>query len=390
MIRINTKRENPSEQGVYMAQVPSRPTYAVIDLGAIQHNLTRMRAISGAPVMAVVKANAYGHGAVEVARAAAEAGVSWLGVAFAAEGIALRQAGLGGRILVLGYTPAGLAAEAIENDLSLAVYDLDLAREYSAAAQALGRTACLHVKVDTGMGRLGLFPEDAARLVRDLRPLPGLHVEGLFTHFATANSADPAYAQNQLARFQSLVAELEADRLRPPVVHASNSAAGLFLDGAKFDLIRMGISMYGLHPSGEVQNPPDFRPALAWKTCISQLKTLPPGHSVSYGRIYYTQGEERIAILPVGYADGYRRNPPGQSWVLVGGRRAPVVGRVCMDQIMVNVDGIQDLRRDDEVVLIGRQGEAEITAEEVAGWWDTINYEVTSGIMARVPRLYET
>ncbi len=371
-----------------MAQIPPRPTYAVIDLGAIQHNLTQMQAISGAPVMAVVKANAYGHGAFEVARAAAEAGVGWFGVAFAAEGVALRRAGLRGNILVLGYTPANLAAEAIENDLSLAVYDLDLAREYAAAAQTVGRTARLHVKVDTGMGRLGVFPEEAARLVRHLHQYPGLQVEGLFTHFATADSADPGFARAQLVRFQALVAELESLRLRPPLVHASNSAAGLFLDGARFDLVRMGISMYGLHPSDEVKNPPNFRPALAWKTCISQLKSLPPGSSVSYGRIYYTQGEEQIAVLPVGYADGFRRNPPGQSWVLVGGRRAPVVGRVCMDQVMVNVTGIEGLRRDDEVALIGKQGDDEISAEEVAGWWDTINYEVTSGIMARVPRIY--
>ncbi len=371
-----------------MTQIPPRPTYAVVDLGAIQHNLKRMKEISGAPVMAVVKANAYGHGAVEVAQAASEAGVGWFGVAFAAEGIALRQAGLQGNILVLGYTQAAQAGEAIEHDLALTVYDLDLAREYAAAAQALGKRARLHVKVDTGMGRLGLFPDEAARLVRDLHQFRGLQVEGLFTHFATADLADPGYAREQLARFDSLLAELDAGQMRPPVVHASNSAAGLYLEGARFDLVRMGISMYGLHPSGEVQNPDDFRPALSWKTCISQLKTLPPGHSVSYGRIYFTQAVEQIAVLPVGYADGYRRNPPQSSWALVSGQRVPVVGRVCMDQIMVNVTGIEGLRRDDEVALIGKQGEDEISAEEVAGWWDTINYEVTSGIMARVPRIY--
>ncbi len=368
-----------------MNPTPSRPTYAVVDLDAIQHNLSRMQEISGTPVMAVVKANAYGHGAPEVARAAAEVGVDWFGVAFAAEGVALRQAGLRGRILVMGYTPGDLATEAIEHDLALAVYDLDLGREYASAAQALGKRARLHVKVDTGMGRLGLFPDQSARLVRDLHQFPGLQVEGLFTHFATADSADPGYARQQLTRFQALVAELDAEHLRPPLVHASNSAAGLYLEGAQFDLLRIGISMYGLHPSGEVQNPPDFRPALAWKTCISQLKTLPPGHSVSYGRAYFTQGEEQIAVLPVGYADGFRRNPPNPTWVLAGGQRVPVVGRVCMDQIMVNVTGIDGLRRDDEVVLIGKQGDDEISAEEVAGWWDTINYEVTSGIMARVP-----
>lgn len=371
-----------------MQQIPSRPTYVAIDLGAIQHNLERMRQIAGTAVMAVVKANAYGHGAVEVARAAADIGVDWLGVAFAAEGVALRKAGLKGNILVMGYTPAGLAGEAIEHDLSLAVYDPDLGREYAQIAQASGRRARLHVKVDTGMGRLGLFPAETPRLVRHLCALPGAQVEGIFTHFATADFANQDFARQQLARFTELVSELEAQGRRPALVHASNSAAGLALGGAQFDLVRMGISMYGLHPSAEVANPADFRPALSWKTCISQLKKMPPGTSVSYGRIYFTQREEQIAVLPVGYADGYRRNPPGQAWALLRGRRVPVVGRVCMDQMMINVSGVEGARRDDEVTLIGDQGADEITAEEVAGWWDTINYEVTSGIMARVPRVY--
>lgn len=367
---------------------PPRPTYALVQLDAIRHNVRRLREIVQKPIMAVVKANAYGHGAVEVARAAVEAGAAWLGVAFAGEGVALRRAGLRENILVLGYTPPDLAAEAIAHDLSLAVYDLPLARAYGEAA-AHGRRARLHVKVDTGMGRLGVQPEEALSFVRAVRALAGVEVEGIFTHFATADEADLSFAREQLARFNGALAALEAAGRRPPLAHAANSAAALAMPEARFDLARVGIALYGLSPSADVRLPADFKPALEWKSEVSQIKRLPPGTPISYGREYYTKGPETIAVIPVGYADGFRRYPKNAAQVIVGGRRVPVVGRVCMDQIMADVSLANGVQVGDEVVLIGRQGAARITADEAAAWWGTINYDVVSGIMARVPRVYE-
>jgi alanine racemase len=336
--------------------------------------------------MAMVKANAFGHGAVEVAQAVVEAGAAWLGVAAPSEGLALRNAGLSARILVLGYTPAHLAEEAIARDLALNVYDFDLARAYAATARAQGRTAQVHVKVDTGMGRLGIPPEDAARFIDSLRSLGGLAVEGLFTHFATSDLADTSFALGQIQKFNDVLDTLVAAGARPPIVHAANSAAAFTLPQARYDLVRTGIALYGLDPSDDVPCPSGFRPALEWKTAVAQVKTLPPGHPVSYGTEYVTRGEERIAVIPVGYADGFRRRVPNEA--LGGGRHVPVVGRVCMDFVMLNVTRVPGLAVGDEVVLIGRQGQAAITADEVARRWGTINYDVTAGIMARVPRIF--
>jgi len=347
-----------------------------------------MKQIAQTGVMAVVKANAYGHGAVEVSRSAVEAGAEWLGVAFAAEGMALRQAGLKANILVLGYTPPDSAREAIENDLSLTVYDLNIANAYADTARAINRRARLHVKVDTGMGRLGAAHSEAAPLVKKIDVIPGAVAEGLFTHFAAADESDQTFALEQLRRFLHVVEALGAEDRDPKIVHAANSAAALALPEARFDLVRVGIAMYGLHPSPDVPAPSDFVPALEWKSVVAQVKTLPPGTPVSYGREYVTKGSERIAVIPVGYADGFRRFPKNVAQVIVGGRRVPVVGRVCMDQIMANVSEAGNVRVGDEVALIGKQGGARITAEDAAAWWGTINYDVTSGIMARVPRFY--
>jgi alanine racemase len=372
-----------------MKNSPPRPTFAVVSLEAIQHNLTLYRAHTHTPIMAVVKANAYGHGAVPVARAAAEAGINWLGVAFAGEGLALRSAGLAGDILVMGYTPSHLAGEAVEQGLSLAVYDEDLAAEYARIAASRGLRVRLHVKVDTGMGRIGVDPAEAQRLVCRIQEMKGAVVEGVFTHFATADETDTGFARLQLSRFSDLVEALEASGRRPPLVHAANSAAALRYPEARFDLVRMGIAIYGLHPSGETLLPEGARPALEWKTTISQVRWMEPGTPVSYGRTYTTKEKELVAALPVGYADGFRRYSLQPPAVLVHGVRVPVVGRVCMDQMMVDASAVENIRIGDEVVMIGRQGEEHIAAEEVAGWWGTINYEVTCGIMARVPKIYE-
>ena len=371
---------------------PDRPTWVEIDLGAIAHNTRRVKEIVGpdVEVMVTLKADAYGHGAIPVAQTALNNGATWLGVACFPEAQVLRDAGIEAPILILGYTPPWQARDALRYNLRTTVFDLDVARALSKAAVALNRVARVHVKVDTGMGRLGLFPEQVVEFVQRIRTLPNLVVEGLFTHFSVADAADPwhrDYTRRQLERFRGVLADLEAAGIEIPVVHAANSAATFTLPEAHFNLVRPGIAIYGLAPSSDVPLPPDFRPALTWKTQIAQVKEMPPGSYIGYGATYRTQGRQRIAVIPVGYADGFRRAPQTWGEVLVRGQRAPLVGRVCMDQAMIDVTHIDGVRPGDEVVLIGEQGGERITAEEVAERLGTINYEVVSEILARVPRV---
>jgi alanine racemase len=274
----------------------------------------------------------------------------------------------------------------ISERVSLTVWQAGQIKRISALAADAGEKARLHLKVDTGMSRLGVQVEAAHSLAIELANTPHIHFEGIFTHFARADEAlaDPTAAQE--GQFLDVLAALDQSRIRPPLVHAANSAASLARPSAYFDLLRFGIAMYGLHPSNECPLPDAFRPALTWKAQLSQVKVLPPGRGVSYGHTYTTQKNERIGTVPVGYADGFRRLM-GQE-VLVGGRLVPVVGRVCMDQIMVQLDGVPQARAGDEVVLIGKQAKENRTAEQVAAAWGTINYEVVCAIGARVPRLY--
>ncbi|MCD6289832.1 MAG: alanine racemase, partial [Anaerolineae bacterium] len=250
--------------------------------------------------------------------------------------------------------------------------------------------ARVHVKVDTGMGRLGVLPKEAPDFIESIVRLPGLEIEGIFTHFSGADDADKHYTRWQLQRFHRVLETIRQRGLRIPIIHAANSAALLTVPESRFNMVRLGIAMYGLAPSADTPLPPGLRPALAWKTVIAQVKTLPPGSFVSYGNTYQTRGWERIAVIPVGYADGFRRAPKHWEYVLTHGQRAPIVGRVCMDQTMINVTHIPNVHQNDEVVLIGQQGEDVITADEVATRLGTINYEVISEILARVPRVSVT
>jgi len=379
------------EQGWERVRVarPARPTWVDIDLEAIAYNVRRIKEIVGPTVeiLAVLKADAYGHGAIEVARTAGNNGATFCGVASLNEAVRLREAGISTPILVLGYTPAWQAREALRRDVTITLYDRDVARAFSRAAVDLRRVARAHLKVDTGMGRLGLLPDQVAPFVEEVRGLPGLELEGIFTHFSVADDADLTYTHRQLNVFRAVLEQLASMGIAFRYVHCANSAALLRLPEARFNMVRLGLAMYGLQPSPHVPLPQGFRPALTWKTTIAQVKTLPPGSYISYGNTYRTQAEETIAVIPVGYADGFRRAPRRWQAVLVHGQRAPIVGRVCMDQTMVNVSHIPNVRIGDEVVLIGHQGEDAITAEEVAEWLGTINYEVVSEILARVPRV---
>ena len=362
-------------------------SWVEVDLGAIKNNVRSITQHTGVQVMSIVKANAYGHGAVPVSQAALDGGATWLGVARVSEAIELRQAGFGCPILLLGAVPEFRLEEVISNRISITVWTVDQAQMISSAAERVGRLAGLHLKVDTGMSRLGAQIEEVSHLVQQIKSYPAVHLEGLFTHFACADESDKRLSDKQERLFRQVLSELERDRLHPMLVHAANSAASLTRPSANFDLVRFGIAMYGLHPSpDECRLPAEFRPALTWKAVLSQVKILPPGRGVSYGHIYTTSRNERIGTVAVGYADGFRRIAGNH--VLVGGVRVPVVGRVCMDQITIQLDSVPGAKAGDEVVLVGNQGQASITAEDVARVWGTINYEVVCDIGARVARFY--
>lgn len=365
-------------------------TWAEIDLDAITANLRRFKQHVGerVKVIAVVKANAYGHGATPVAKTALQAGAEMLAVHRLIEGVALRQAGLQAPILIMGYTPADGATMVVENRLTPSLMTFEFAQALSRRASALGAEVPVHVKVDSGMSRYGLFPEETLDFLRGLASLPGLQLEGLFTHFATADWSDLSYARQQLAVFNQVRQAALGAGFNFPLVHAANSAATMMLPEAHFDAVRPGIALYGLDPSSEWPPVFEIQPALALKSTVSRVRTLPAGAGVSYSRTYVTSKPTLAALVPAGYGDGYHRCLSNRGQVLIRGRRAPVIGRVCMDQFVVDASAIPDVQPDDEVVLVGRQGDERISAEEVAALAGTINYEVTTSLLPRVARVY--
>ncbi len=379
--------------------------WAEIDLNAIANNARelRRRTDPSAKLMAVVKANGYGHGAAEVARTALANGAEWLGVARLPEAIPLREAGLDAPMLVFGYTPPADAGRLVDFDLRQSVYSLDAARAYSAAAAARGRRIRVHMKVDTGMGRLGMVPaalsgktsghavgEDFIREATAIARLPGLDAEGIFTHFAAADRADTSCAGRQLALFLEVLSSLRARGLEFALRHAANSAAVIGIPESHLDLVRPGIALYGLRPSEEVDLAGIFlKPAMALKTRIVHLKAVPAGTCISYGMTYRTSHPTVIATIPAGYADGYRRRLSSRGEMLVGGRRVPVVGRVCMDLSMLDVGAVPGIQVEDEVVIFGEQDGKSISADDIARTLNTINYEIVCDLTARVPRVYQ-
>jgi alanine racemase len=367
-----------------------RPTQALIDLSAIEHNLGMVRAAVGPEVkiLAVVKADAYGHGMIEVARVVRASGAEWLGVGSVWEGKRLRDASIGGPILVLGPTAPRESPLLIRYGLSQVISSPELAEALSAEARRKKTEAGVHLKIDSGMGRLGVRPEESLDFCQFLSRLPGLRLEGLMTHFATADFQDKGYARHQLGRFQEIADLLQAKGFQFPLRHAANSAAIIDLPESHLDLVRPGIMLYGCYPSPAVSHSLPLRPALTFRTEVGDLKSLRPGESVSYGRSFVASRSTQIAVLPVGYADGYDRGLSNRSHVILRGQQAPVIGTICMDMTAVDVTDILDVGKGDEVVLFGRQGDVEISAEDIASLLGTIPYEVLCSIGGRVERVY--
>ena len=377
--------------------------WAEIDLKAIAHNVAELRRITQpeARLMAVVKANGYGHGAIEIAQCALQNGAASLGVARLEEGIRIRQAGIQAPILIFGYTLPDRAADLLEYELTPCVYTAASARKLSRTAASLGKKIKVHLKVDTGMGRLGQLPQnfksdnstaiaaDALEETQTIAALDGLELEGICTHFATADSKDKTDAEKQLHLFINYLKRLQQAGLNPPVRHAANSAALIDMPQSHFDMVRPGIAIYGLYPSDEVRkNMVSLKPAMALKARIIHLKKVPAGFKVSYGSTHQTQRPTTIATVPVGYADGLSRQLSNRGQMLVHGQRVPIIGRVCMDLTMLDVGSIENVQVGDEVVIFGQQNNETLTVDEMAALLNTINYEIVSTITARVPRVY--
>ena len=365
-------------------------TQLLIDLDAIEANLDAVRGKTGKLVMAVIKADAYGHGAVQVARRL-ETKCAFFGVSSILEAQELRQAGISIPILILGHTPAEAFPIAVTQGIRPTIFHYEDAAALSRAAVQAGVIAPFHFAVDTGMSRIGFQAtrEDADICAR-IAALPGLKPEGLFSHFATADCADLSRARAQAALFAWFDALLKERGVDIPIRHLDNSA-GLMNFSSPYEMVRSGIVTYGMYPSTEVDpSLLSLTPALSWVSRITHLKLLPPGREISYGGTWVTKAPTMVATIPVGYADGYRRSLSGKFHVLIRGRRAPILGRVCMDQLMVDVTGIPDAALGDRVVLIGSSGEETITVEQIAQAADSFNYEFVCGISRRVPRVYRS
>ncbi|ABB33126.1 alanine racemase [Geobacter metallireducens RCH3] len=372
----------------------SRPTIAEIDLAALRHNFEQVqRAVpAGCGILAIVKADAYGHGFMDISRELESLGVTAFGVAFLAEGIQLRKSGIDRPVLILGGVYPGQERKCVGFNLSTAVFSLEQARVLNDTAARLYRKAKIHVKIDTGMGRLGVAAAEAPAFFRELREMKSLELEGIISHFASADELDDdgrRFSDRQAAVFAQSVAEARSLGLDPRYVHIANSAAAFGMDLPFCNLVRPGIVLYGALPSGDFEGKMALRPIMRLQSTVAMLKWVEPGTSISYARRYTAPDRRLIASVPVGYADGYSRALTNRGEVLIRGTRAPVVGTVCMDWIMIDVTSVPGVAVGDEVTLLGcdRQGHC-VRAEELASWAGTIPYEIFCGISKRVPRVY--
>lgn len=376
-----------------------RRTWAEIDLDALARDFAQVRGAlaPGALLCCVVKADAYGHGAVRMAQEFGLLGADWFAVSNLEEAMQLRQGGVKKPLLILGYTPAEEAGLLADYDVSQCVYSSDYARALSDSAVQAGVTVKIHIKVDTGMSRLGFAFQDLNRdeaTVQEIKAvcgLPGLTPEGIFTHFAVSDEgkSGDGFTMRQFGCFKEMLESLLREGLYFPVRHCANSGAVFDYSMSHLDMVRAGIILYGLYPSAEIRNRPALTPVLSFKSVVSHLKMLEPGATVSYGRAYTAETVRRVATVPVGYADGYPRLlSPGGAQVLIRGKRCPILGRICMDQLMADVTEVPQVQTGDVVTLIGRDGDEEITADELARCEGTINYEVVCALSRRVPRVY--
>lgn len=365
-----------------------RDVYAEIDLAAIRHNLTaiRRRINSASKLCAVVKANAYGHGAVEVSKVAVECGADFLAVATVDEGLELRRAGFKLPILILGLIPLDAAPAAVDNDLTQAVADFALAEKLSAAAVNLNKVAKIHIKVETGMGRIGVAPDNAAALAAQIARLPAVEVEGLFSHFADADNPDRTFTAAQIKIFSDVAEKIRRAGVALKICHIAESAAALEIPEAHFDMVRAGIINYGLYPSDDFPRTVELKPAMKLVAKIVYLKKIAAGTSIGYGREFVAKRDSLIATLPLGYADGYIRAYKGFRVDVSGKGLAPIAGRVCMDQTMIDVTDVDGIKVGDEVILFGSDA---VTTDDAARHLQTINYEVTCLVSARVPRVFK-
>lgn len=363
-----------------------RATRAIIDLGAVSYNVAEIRKRIGDKrgLMAVVKADGYGHGAIEVSKAALRNGADALGVALPEEGQQLREAGIEVPILVVGLIQPGEAYKVAKFRLAQTVASVELLEALDHEASKASTRVSVHIKLETGMGRIGVKPDGAVSFAYKVKDFKNLNLEGLFSHFSSADERDKTFSEQQLRLFDQTIADLRLAGIEIPQKHIANSAAILDLPQSYYDTVRPGIMIYGLYPSTETKRSIRLKPAMTLKTKVSQVKVVPSGIAISYGRTFTTKGRTIVATLPIGYADGYSRLLSNCGEVLVKGRRAPVVGTVTMDMCMIDVSGIEDVRPGDEVILFGEG----LTVGELAARIGTINYEVVCGVSKRVPRIY--
>lgn len=365
-----------------------RPTHALINLEALRGNYRCLRDLAGGkPIMAVVKANAYGHGLEDCARVLVEEGITYFGVGFLEEGIALRKAGIKTPILVLGGAVGYQAAHFLEYDLDLTVSSLALAHSVAEQVQLNGRKARVHLKIDTGMGRIGVNWANALPFIAEAHSIPELEVVGIYSHLATADEENPTFTKEQLDRFNEVLRQAKDSGFDIPHIHLANSGALFQHPDSFFNMLRLGISLYGCDPADETKIPTALEPVMSLVSEVVFVKRVPAGTPVSYGCTWKAPVKTTIATIPIGYGDGYQRNLSNKGQVLIRGKRFPVVGTVCMDQVMVDCDNDR-IEVGDQVMIIGSQGDERISAEETARWLDTISYEITTQINTRVPRIF--
>ncbi len=368
-----------------------RPSWAEIDLTAIRNNLHCIKKAlnPGTKIMATVKANAYGHGVKEVSRVCLEEMVDFLAVATLDEALELRAEGIAAPLIVLGYVPRQFSDLMVSNAIRATVYDISLARSLSREAQKQGRTAHIHIKIDTGMGRIGFAPvSDTIRTIENIAALPGIDIEGIFTHFSEADREQEQFTMVQFEAFQDFTRELDERGIYIPLKHCANSAAIFRYPETQLDMVRAGIMLYGLYPSQFMKSMNlGIVPAMTLKSRVSMVKNLAEGHGVSYGRTHICKSGTRVATLPIGYADGYRRDFSNQAWTMIKGQRSNSLGVVCMDQCMFDISGREDIAEGDEAILFGRDADG-ITADDLAVIANTINYEIVCSVSSRVPRIY--